>query len=384
MNQYIEKYTYPKLCTRSGDVTKQWYVYFYWLIDGKKQIRVKRGINYEKNKKDRECYGKDLVQAVLNDLKNGWNPITDKVEATPEDVKVYDALISILELKKSYIKPETHRTYTNAINLFNKWLKLKKYDNLFIQNFSYNHAQQYMDYLLRDRKYCGKTYNGYLGNLSSFFSAIEERNKEIKNPFKGIKTLPEDVGANTTYSEEEEKLLSEFLLKDDKHFYLATRFVKYCFFRRTEIAKLQVKHINWRSKTIIVPSKNAKSRRQDSVTIGKTMETIIEESGILNLDPETYIFSNTSRYRTFKFSPGMKKCKRLDDFSDRQRDVNKELGIKSECSFYSWKHTGTCELYNLTTDPYVVMRQCRHSDIKITMRYLRSLGLGVNEQVREW
>ena len=33
---------------------------------------------------------------------------------------------------------------------------------------------------------------------------------------------------------------------------------------------------------------------------------------------------------------------------------------------------------------YIVMRQCRHSDIKMTMIYLRSLGCGVNEQVREW
>ena len=47
-------------------------------------------------------------------------------------------------------------------------------------------------------------------------------------------------------------------------------------------------------------------------------------------------------------------------------------------------HTGVVDLYNHTKDAYIVMRQCRHSDIKMTMIYLRSLGCGVNEQVREW
>lgn len=76
--------------------------------------------------------------------------------------------------------------------------------------------------------------------------------------------------------------------------------------------------------------------------------------------------------------------KRIDDLSDKQRVVNKENNIRSECTFYSWKHTGVVDLYNHTKDAYIVMRQCRHSDIKMTMIYLRSLGCGVNEQVRDW
>jgi integrase len=129
-----------------------------------------------------------------------------------------------------------------------------------------------------------------------------------------------------------------------------------------------------------VPSKSSKNRKQDSITIPASFEKLIETSGILKLDPEMYIFGYPGKL----FQPSLIKVKRLDDFSDRQREVNTLLGINPDCSFYSWKHTGACELYNLTTDPYVVMRQCRHSDIVITMRYLRSLGMGVNEQVRAW
>jgi len=89
-----------------------------------------------------------------------------------------------------------------------------------------------------------------------------------------------------TYSEADEAKF-EKIRDTDPDFYLATRFVRYCFLRRTELAKLQVKHINWENKTIIIPSKNAKSRVQDSVTIPKTLERMIRQSGVLELDPET-------------------------------------------------------------------------------------------------
>ena len=116
---------------------------------------------------------------------------------------------------------------------------------------------------------------------------------------------------------------------------------------------------------------------QDSVTIPGTLERMIEKAGFLELDPETYLFGK-------HFEPSLEWLNRVDDFSDMQRDINSRLGIGKGRTFYSWKHTGVVELYNLTKDPYTVMRQCRHTDIKMTMIYLRSLGCGVNEQVREW
>lgn len=193
--------------------------------------------------------------------------------------------------------------------------------------------------------------------------------------------MRQDSGKNTAYSEHEEKIFKESVKKSDFNFYLATRFVKYCFLRRSELSLVQVKHINWQNKTIVIPSENSKSRIQDSVTIPKTLEKYIIKSGILEMEPETYIFGNGRRG---DFKPGLNKMKRVDNFSDMQRKYNKELGIKPEATFYSWKHTGVVELYNLTKDIHVVMRQCRHSDIKMTMIYLRSLGCVASEQVREW
>lgn len=375
-------FTVPKLCSRGNDISKSWYVYFTFTDNSgiTKQFRFKHELNTYKTRREREREAGSMCTVLHNRLMDGWNPISDEVEERKEDVTVSQALDDILSIKKSYLTARSYKTYSDQISFFQKWLKIAKYDKLFVQNFTKSHAQQYLDYLLRDKGYGGKTHNSHLGTMITFYNNILERFPVKKNPFVGFAKLPEDVGSNTTYSKEEENLIDNYLLKKNRHFYFATRFVRYCFFRRSELSKLQVKHIRWDNKTIIVPAKSAKNRRQDSVTISKSLEKIILEMDILELDQNTYIFSSKAN----DFKPSMDKMKRVDDFTDKQREINQHLKIKPECTFYSWKHTGACELYNLTTDPYVVMRQCRHSDIKMTMRYLRSLGLGVNEQVREW
>ena len=376
-------FSIPKLCNRSNDLSKSWYVYFNFTDSSSgvtKQFRYKHGINVLKTKRERERVAGAWITALHSDLQQGWNPITEVIEKVQNDVTISQALDSILSIKKSFLTPRSYKTYYDQVSFFQKWLVLAKYDRLFVQNIPKQLAQQYLDYLLRDKGYGGKTHNSHLGTMITFFNCILDRYPLKQNPFVGIAKVPEDIGNNTTYSKAEEKLIDKYLIENKKNFYFTTRFVRYCFFRRSELSKLQVKHIRWDNKTIIVPAKSAKNRRQDSVTISKSLEKIILEMNILDLDQNTYIFGHPGK----QFKPSMDKMKRVDDFTDIQRKVNKHLGIKEECSFYSWKHTGAVELYNLTKDPYTVMRQCRHSDIKMTMRYLRSLGLGVNEQVREW
>lgn len=373
-------YSIPKLCDRGGDLSKQWYVYFYFRTEsGRKQFRFSEGLNSLKTKKERRVEANGLIEALTLHLSGGWNPATKTVDV-PEDFTppktIVEAFEDIFSIKSAYLTEASQRTYRNQINLFTRWVKKKKLDRLHVHNFTSSHARAYCDYLLKTRRYCGKTYNGHLTMLRTFFAEMVDRKYMDISPVQGFKSVRQEVGKNTVYSEQEE-LLFNAVQEEDPWFYIATRFVRYCFLRRTELSRIQVKHINWENKTIVIPSKNSKSRIQDSVTIPRTLEKLIARTGYTALDPETYLFGK-------HFEPSLNRLKRADDFSDRQRKHNRNLGIKKECTFYSWKHTGAVELYNLTKDPYTVMRQCRHTDIKMTMTYLRSLGCGVNEQVREW
>lgn len=62
-------------------------------------------------------------------------------------------------------------------------------------------------------------------------------------------------------------------------------------------------------------------------------------------------------------------------FSREYKPVLQELKLLGGQSFYSWKHTGVCKLYMKFKGPKMIMEQCRHSGLDITMHYLRDLGL---------
>ncbi len=58
-----------------------------------------------------------------------------------------------------------------------------------------------------ERNYSGKTHNNHLSNLRAMFAMMCEKNRSWMptNPFSGIKKLPEDVGKNIAYTQEEKK-----------------------------------------------------------------------------------------------------------------------------------------------------------------------------------
>lgn len=375
-----KNYTLPKLYDGGGNLSKDWYVYYYYtdpISKEKKQFRLKEGINRLKSKRKREEKATILITALNGMLTKGWNPFNNKIEESKGNVLLIDAIDEILERKEAYLSAASKKSYYFRTRLFKDWLQENNLAHLYANNLTTQHMRDYFDYMLKERKNSGKTHNSHLATLAVYFNEMVERGIIEKSPLKSIKRLKQTSGTNSTYSEEEERKLNKLMEKDNFNFFMATRFIRYCFLRRTELANLQVKHINWIGKTITIPSASAKSRIQDSVTIPTTLERLIIKAGYLDLDPEFYLFG---KY----FAPSATKINRLDDFTEKQREYNLKLKVKEECTFYSWKHTGTVDLYNITKDTYVVMRQCRHADIRMTMIYLRSLGCGVNEQVRSW
>lgn len=197
------------------------------------------------------------------------------------------------------------------------------------------------------------------------------------NPFTAVKKLKEEEGKNVAFTPSEIKKVLNYMRMVNVRLYYATQFVRYGFIRKTELTGLKVGNINLESHTITIPADISKTGKHDCVTIPKSLEKIILEMGLDKADPDLYIFGK-----------GLETCKsklrRTADISDAHREIIETLGMRHELIFYGWKHTGCVELYNIVRDPYVVCRQCRHSDIKMTMKYLRSLGLGINEAVRGW
>jgi integrase len=373
------KYSEPKVCHYKYDLTKKWFVYFRATNpeSGQKKLFVfKSGINTFNNKAERIQEANELKKVLEYKLKHeNWNPFTRKVETPIEKRTLLQHLSEMLELKAPVMKPKSIRTYREIVAMFRKWMEVNSYSKLYPVNFTPLIAREYLDYLLRDRNYSGKTHNSQMGILKTLFNQLVEREIIQKNPFAGIKALPEEIGKNVAFTREEREKIRDHLKEHNKRLYFAVQFLYYCFIRRSELIQLRVGDIDFQRMTITISSSASKNRKQESVTIPKSFEPILYEMGLDLAPKDFFIFG-------FKFQTCAKRMRKADNLTTAHKKILNEIGIRKECSFYGWKHTGVASLYQATKDPYLVMSQCRHSDIKITMIYLRSMGLQVNERIR--
>lgn len=377
MNNFT--FSTPRICDCGGDLSKQWYIYFRAKDESTgdtKQFRYKLGINRFKKKRERQEAAKAALATVISMLEDeGWNPFEQKCETERRNLLV--SLEDMLNIKSCSLRKRSVEIYRNALKFFGIWCKDMGYDTFEPSGFTKIHALEYVDYLKMKRNFSGKTCNNTVSYLKTLFFMLVERELIATNPFCAVKKSKEEKGKNVAFTSREAELVMAYMRAHDIRLYYATQFVRYAFIRRTELMYLKVGCVDLRNHTITIPSHVSKTGTQDSITIPRSLESIIMEMGLDKANPDFYIFGKD-------METCAKRISRVAYFSDRHRDVISALNLRKELIFYGWKHTGCVELYNIVRDPYVVCRQCRHSDIKMTMRYLRSLGLGINEAVREW
>ena len=370
------QFTIPKVLHHGFDVSKDWYIYFRAVnpVTGERKLfRFKKGINRYKKRSERIKEANALRLVVENMLNDGYNPFQKNHTEIRENY-LQDSLKNILEVKRSSLKIKSMRTYTDIVNMFNAWLDRNGWNRIPTEKFTRRDALQYADYLLTVRKFSGKSYNHNLGILKTFFNAMVTREIIAINPFKGIQELPESDGSNVPYTETEKIKIIDYLKRYNERLYFAVSFVYYCFIRRSELIQLRVRDVNMDNHTITIPGHVSKNRKTESVTIPREFEKVLLKMGLHDHAPDEYIIGH-------KFETCDRPIIRADSLSTAMTRINKELDISGKC-FYTWKHSGVVALYQATKDPYVVMKQCRHSELKMTMIYLRSLGLTVDDSIR--
>lgn len=396
MTESIITYTDPELCTYDGDTSQSWFVYFdvtNTLTGETKRKQFRGGINYWHTKEDRLREGNALKKFWIKKLEAGqYNPFAkpgfEKPVEIPTDITT--AIERILALKKTSLKNKSLRNYSDISKMFTSWLKDNGFSKLKLYQFSNQLAQAYMDYLLINKKYSGKSHNNQLGILKAFFNGMKAPGRKwiTENPFVGIAELPEDVGANLAYTDQEAKQLTDYFKRNDIRMYFAINFPFHAFIRKTELTNIRVGDIDWENLTIKLNSQDTKNRIQDSITITEGLMKVLLEMG-LDMAPKHY----------YIFGKGMLTCEekmtRPDDISDRHFKLKKAFiadckknNIKTTLkendgkAFYSWKHTGVVSYWKIVKDIYYMMRQLRHHDMKVTMIYLKSIGLMPNEAFR--
>lgn len=206
-----------------------------------------------------------------------------------------------------------------------------------------------------------------LERLNVVFSYIKDSGFLETNPVyqAGIAKLRSQQTGNDHFTKEEINQLREAILDRDQDRLLwdFIAFMYYGFMRPTEIRMIQVKHLYWKNKSLMVPSETSQKRKHDHVIkMGETLSEICQRRS-KNLSKNDYLF----------FLDISEKPIGKNTLSRKFWYYLRELGLEKDHVFYNWKHTGVYFTYKETKDIKAIQERCGHSDISDTISYLKKL-----------
>lgn len=352
---------------------KDWYVYYSYRNPETgflKPFKVRNDINRIKDLKERRAYGVDLVAKTNKLLRAGWSPFVT-VEKTVNPLgklTLTEAMDEMLKIKLSELRGRSNTTYKSVKKIFATFLEENGLSKIMPKNFTPLHAQMFSDYMV-NAGYSPKTHNNKLAIVKALFNLIKKRKLIDSKPFEDIGRKKVGEGRITFYDDKQKQKIKQHLIDTDNKLYLYVQFVFYCFVRPKELMLIQVKHLNFKDKTILVPGSAAKNHKNRVVPIHPALFKLAEKK-YKHLDPELYLFG-----RGLEPHPVTVDRNRA---SEAHRKMLESIGVDTKHKLYEWKHTGARLFILSGKNPYDLMVYMGHASLDETMGYLRSLGVSIS------
>lgn len=359
-------YRMAKLSDAGGDSTKRWRIDFYvWDTRKNDLVRKQKWIPSKfKTKAQKTAEANRLIRSINQILAEGYH-LGEPIHK-PEPKKTFWTWIQAFDWVYEHREPGIRKRSQQTLELVRKelkvWLELNRLSNLPLTHVTLDHCDEFMRWMRVRRKIGNTTYNNYLGFLKLNFNYLIQHDKLDRSPAVRLKPLPLIEAESVNFPTEIKNTLLEHY---ESNIRILAQYIYYSFIRPGELRKLRVKHL--REKTIFIPGYISKNRKSGHVLIPPALEKLIVELGVRNAPPEHFLISHDGK-------PG-KKGTSPNFYTSRHLALRRKLDLSPAYIFYCWKHTGVTDTYLATKDIEFVSRQCRHSSLDMTKRYLRGLGL---------
>jgi integrase len=265
--------------------------------------------------------------------------------------------------KLSQLRPKTQSTYFTKLVHFSRW-----YFNKGNPKLTPILAREYIEYV----SVCVKsstTVNSYLRTLKTLCTELVAMDYFDKNPFIGIKKIPENRISQKYFRSNEIAILKQ-LLQTNPMQWMATQLLFYCFIRPGEIRELLVSDVDIDLGVIHIRGAISKNKKAQSVIIPNQFINAVQEwiEGI----PQHYYFINQSAMPLSR-----------DAISKQHRQLLEHAGYGKGYSFYSWKHTGAIHAAKNGINLKDLQMQLRHHSLDMVNEYLKQLGVIDSVALRE-
>lgn len=345
---------------------ENWRIVFYVRKPGTNELkRFRRRVKKLSGEQKRMRYAKRICAEINKKLNEGWSPFIEdyaRNEYKPLE-KVMDLFLDQSErkYKDNLLRFDSLRAYRSYIKNIQAYMKETGKSEMFTVEFNKKFVLDFLDYIYYDKKRSARTSNNYLSfcNLLAIF--MKDRDFLTVNPTDHIDKRKVGKKKREIIPQATRQKIFSYLNKTDKNYLTLCLCVYFCFIRRTEISKLQVKNVSLINDTIFIPADSSKNGKDGFVTIPNKLKMLL----VAHLEKSTnadYLFSDDN------FKPGPRKLqpKKISDYWSKMRSV---LKFKKEYQFYSLKDTGITQLFVLGVPLIKIRDQARHHDIKITETY---------------
>jgi integrase len=367
-------YTIPKV-VKYDDPSKPWFVYFRY--NGKLH-RYKYGINYITNLKKREIEANLLRDALLEKLKDGWNPDVPDMISSQSNLTLPEALEFSLEKKKLTLADKTKIDYSCTVKFAKEAIKTLQLNNLPIVETKRIHIKLILEKIKEQRSWSNKSFNKNLGYLKAILSELMQWDIIETNPAHGIRSLKVgEIIANTPATDDEVKLIKEKILSEFPSFYVYIISIFHTGIRPDELLHVQLKMIDLKKSQIVLPPEITKTEIGRIVPINPFLKSFLENFNLYNINQEYYLFGSKRQHlnrglkKDLDFIPGPRRLNR-DCASKLWRKLVKDKnGLGINVNMYSMKHLGANKKI-LAGVPLDALRELYgHTSKMMTLRYAK-------------
>lgn len=351
------------------------YVEYYFLNKRYREYNGKRlsleiNPNRVKTAKQREASLKKLQFEFLKAFENDWYP--NKPKDSPTLIlTLYDALRQVIEEKLSNNYSLSYKTDLQSI--YNKFLE--QIPSHLLQNSVKDFDKIDYDKFLVQFKTSSTHYMNRRRTLGVLFSELVRKRLIAYNPLRETIKLKGLAKLHQIYSSEQLNTVLAFLKVNYPNLHLCCLIAYGCFLRpHQEIRLLKLKHINDVYTQIRLSGSENKSKRVRVVNIPIYVQEELKFRLQNIKNPEINIISNELEaynicYFNLQWSRAKKKMEKIGLIEKNQ-------------TIYSFRHTAAVNVYRKTKDLNILQQLLGHSDMLVTLKYLRGLGEATNEDLK--
>jgi site-specific recombinase XerD len=269
--------------------------------------------------------------------------LTKTWELSDANLEALTLFVQRLQLKA--YSPSTINTYRNEFIQLLKILKQKP-----VHSLTTDDLRRYMVFAMKEQHITENTAHSRLNALKFYFEQVLGREKffwEIPRPKKAQK-LPKVIS--------EEKIIQGLLSVQNLKHRTLLLLAYSAGLRVSEVVSLMVTDVN--SDRMQLSINGAKGKKDRVVNLSEAILPLLREY-YKSYKPKSWLFE------------GQDKSKHYSTRSAQIvfNDAYKKLGLPSQCSFHSLRHSFATHLLENGTDISYIQKLLGHSDIKTTLRY---------------